>query len=295
MSSIPEIRHRIKVVSDTMKITRAMYLISSAKMKKAMSMHEKNLFYHRRVMSDMRFILENTQGEIHNKFFYQRKALPEERNIAYLVIAGDKGMCGGYNDNVLKMAAADIEARAHESLSLFTIGMMANVFFLHRGVEPDVDYLNIAQNPQLDSARKITQELCSLYTDKALDEIFVVYTHMESSAKLIPTVFRLLPILPEDFKTAELLHEDTHSLTYLPSRREVLNNLTPSYLIGRIYSALVQSYASEQCARMTSMDASTRNAGEMLDNLQLDLNRARQAGITQELTEIISGSGIFLK
>lgn len=285
MSSIAEVRHHIKVVRDINKITRAMYLISSARMKKAMRMHDQNLLYFTRVRSDIRFITENMERPIRNPYFRQHG-----KKAGYVVIAGDKGLCGGYNSEVLKLARRTIQDGIHEQKSLFTIGHMAGDYFTRLGMQPDVKYLHVIQDPNLHSARGITYGLCRLFREKELDEVYIIYTMMEKIGVLKPTVLRLLPVLQEDFEHAPVLHAPTASLSFEPSAQEVLDAMVPHYLVGLVYSALVQSYASEQSARMAAMDAATRNANEMLGRLSLELNHARQAAITQEITEIISGN-----
>ncbi|MDR3050841.1 MAG: ATP synthase F1 subunit gamma [Oscillospiraceae bacterium] len=286
MSAIPEIRHRLRVVADTRKITRAMYLISSAKMQKALRMHERNSLYFHRVRSDIRFIIDNSHAQLGHPYFQHRL----KKSVAFLVISGDKGMCGAYNEDVLRLARRTIEAADCEQVSIFTIGQTAAVYFHRLGMQPDVQYLHISQNPMLASSREITQELCDLYEQGMVDEVYLIYTHMYATTDLRPTVLRLLPILAEDFADVEILHRQTAELTYHPSEAEVLQKLVPQYLIGLTYTACVQAYASEHCARMTAMDASTRNADDMLGRLRLDLNRARQGDITQELTEIVAGA-----
>ena len=286
MSAMPEIRHRLRVVEDTRKITRAMYLISSAKMKRAMAMHDRNEVFFHRVRSDVLHIVDYTDAENESPFF----TLREGGRAAYLIIAGDKGMCGAYNDDVLRLAERTIAQRAHKQVFLFTVGHMASAYFERKGMEPDVRYLHVSQNPQLYSARDITLEMCELYEAGQLDEVYVVYTHMESTTRIVPTVMRLLPIVREDYAHVEQLHPHPPDLIFHPSPEEVLARLVTQLLIGLTYTACVQAYASEHCARMTAMDASTRNADEMLGKLRLELNRARQAAITQELTEIIAGA-----
>lgn len=283
MSSITEIRHRVKVVEETRKITKAMYLIASSKMRRAIDLHDKNLEYFKKVRSDIRFILDNA-GNLKHPFFGRRPGM----RTAYLVIAADKGMCGSYNQNVLNLAYRHMQDR--DERYIFTVGQMTREFFEQRGMEPDVEFLHIIQNPRLNDARAITENLCELYEQDMLDEVFVVYTDMESSVKQTPRVLRLLPILREDFAEAEVMEPAALRLNYHPSRQAVLDALVPQYLIGQIYGSLVQAFASEQCIRMSAMDSSTRNADEMLGKLKVELNRARQAAITQELTEIISGS-----
>lgn len=286
MSSIPEIRHRIRAVEDTRKITRAMYLISSAKMQKAMKMHDRNMPYFHRVREDMRFILENTDANTHNPYFEHR---PGNRAV-YLIIAGDKGMCGSYNEDVLRMADAKIAQERHSQVSVLTIGTMAYAHFLKQGMDPDIHYLHLAQNPNLQSCREIAQQLCSMYADDVFDEAYIVFTNMLSTRLIRPETIRILPILEEDFQDVQPLHERTSELEYIPTVQDALNALVPQHLIGLVYSACVQAYASEHNARMTAMDASTRNADEMLGKLKMEHNRARQAAITQELNEITSGA-----
>lgn len=286
MSSIPEIRHRIAAVEDTRKITRAMFLISSAKMQKAMKMHERNMPYFRRVREDMRYIIENTQAETYNPYFAHR---PGNRAV-YLVVAGDKGMCGSYNEDVLRMADNKIAQERHSQVSVLTIGTMAYAHFARLGMDPDIHYLHLAQNPNLKACREIAQELCAMYEDDMFDEVHIVFTNMLSMRLIRPQTIRLLPILEEDFQDVKPLHERTADLEYIPSMQDALSALVPQHLIGLVYSACVQAYASEHSARMTAMDASTRNADEMLGKLRIEHNRARQAAITQELNEITSGA-----
>ena len=284
MSSVAEIRHHIKVVDDIHKITRAMYLISSAKIKKAMRMHDQNLVYFLRVRSDIRFIMDNMEHPIRNPYYRQHG-----KKAGYVVIAGDKGLCGSYNSEVLKLAKKTILDGVHEQRSFLTIGHIAGDFFSRLGMHPDVKFLHVIQDPALRHAREITSLLCKLFRDKELDEVYIIYTVLEKVGKLKPTVLRLLPVLQEDFVDADILHAPA-SLTFHPSAPEVLDAMVPHYLTGLVYSALVQSYASEHSARMAAMDSSTRNAEEMLDELSLDLNHARQSIITQEIAEIISGN-----
>ncbi|MCL1965016.1 MAG: ATP synthase F1 subunit gamma [Firmicutes bacterium] len=290
MSSISEIRHRIKAVEDTRKITRAMFLIASAKMQKAMKMHERNLPYLRRISQDMRYIIENTGARAHSPYFAHR---PLNRAV-YLVIAGDKGMCGAYNEEVLRLADATIQADGRERVSVFTIGLMAYSHFARLGMAPDIHYLHVAQNPNLQSSREITLELCDMYNRNLFDDAYIIFTNMLASRTLRPEVIRLLPILEEDFADVEPLHGRALEMEYVPSEEAALAALVPQHLIGLVYSACAQAYASEQSARMMAMDASTRNADEMLLKLNTEHNRARQAAITQELTEIIAGANSVL-
>ncbi len=284
MNSIAEVRHHIGVVRDTGKITKAMYLISSAKMKKAMRMHDQNFIYLRRLRSGIRFIMESSDFRIQNPY-YRRHG----NKAGYLVIAGDKGLCGSYNSELLRLARRTILEGGGDCRAVFPVGHMAKEELSRLGLPVNADYVHVIQDPVLDNAREITLRLARLFRSKELDEVYVIYTIMEKVGQWQPTVMRLLPILPEDFRQADVYHAPT-GLSFYPSAPEVLESMVPDYLTGMVYSALVQSYASEHNARMTAMDSATRNAGDMLQKLSLELNHARQAVITQEISEIIGGS-----
>ena len=283
MNSIAEIRHHLKVIEDTHKITRAMYMISSSKMRKAVAQENRNLVYFNQVRADLRYLLESV-SPIDHPYFKHRTT----NRAAYLVIAADKGLCGGYNANVLNLAYNHM--KTHNECYLLTIGQMTREYFERLGIVSDIEFLHIIQSPSLEDARNITFQLTHLYEDDQLDEVYVVYTHLDSMSKQTPRVMQLLPVLPERFSDAELFHEPSNEIDFHPSPKDVLDVLVPQYLVGLTYAALVQAYASEHCARMAAMDASNRNAQEMTGKLTIELNRARQAAITQELTEIIGGA-----
>jgi len=286
MSSVAEIRHHIKVIEDTRKITRAMYMIASSKMKRAMRLHMQNLIYYERVRSDIKFIMENSDESLQNPYYRFHPA----RHAGFIIIAGDKGLCGSYNAEALKLANATLKSDQYASEYIFTVGNVASEHFARGGGPVNQDYRYIIQAPNLDNARLLTYDICKRFRSKQLDEVYAVYTLLDDMSILRPTVLRLLPVLPEDFINAPLLHAYTGNLAYHPSIEEVLEAMVPNYLIGLVYSALVQSYASEHYARMTAMEASNRNAEEMLEKLKLDHNHARQTMITQEIAEIVSGS-----
>ncbi|MDD5602638.1 MAG: ATP synthase F1 subunit gamma [Eubacteriales bacterium] len=285
MNSVEEINHHIKVVQDTRKITRAMYLISSSRTKRALRLNESNKLYFQRVRSNIRFIIENSGDSLQNPYFRQHPG----KQVAYLVIAGDKGLCGSYNTEILKLAEDTIKKNVYRKLSIYTIGHIASEFFYRMGMKPDTSYIHILYDPNLRNAREITAEMCRLFRGKHLDEIYAVYTLLGDKNVLKPTVLRLLPVLKEDFLDAEILHKAADKLLYHPTVEEVFESIVPHYLVGLVYSILVQSYESEHFARMMAMEASTDNADEMLAEMKMEMNHARQAEITREISEIISG------
>lgn len=285
MSSIAEIRHHIKTIDDTAKITRAMHLIASGKMKKAMRAHEQTMRYYSLVRSNMRFILDNSPEGFKSGFYrdFGDRA-------CYLVIAGDKGMCGGYNQDVLKLALRTVKESTHVNARLVTFGHMATNFMQRQGIRVDESYLTAVQNPTIDIARELGAKLCRRYRKMEFDEVFIIFTQLLKGGVTKPTIVRVLPITRQTVEDAEPMHAPTGGLDFAPSQAEALDAMAQHYVSGVLYSALVQSFASENRARMTAMESATRNADDMHRKLMLSLNHARQAAITQEINEIIGGN-----
>lgn len=285
MSSIPEIRHHIKAISETAKITRAMHLIASAKMKKAIHSHDQTMQYYSLVRSNMRFILDNAPEDFRSDFYRANG-----QRTCFLVIAGDKGMCGGYNHDLIKFAQQEVHNPRHQITRLITFGHMATDHFRRKGYHIDASYLTAVQNPTLDQARELAAELCRRYKRDEFDEVFIIFTQMQKGGITKPTRVSVLPITKHTVKNVPPMHTPTSGLQFWPNAQNVLDSMAQHYVVGVLYSCLVQSFASENRARMTAMESATRNADDMLKRLQLQLNHARQAAITQEINEIIGGN-----
>lgn len=280
MKNLADIRHSMRAVSDTRQITSAMRLISISKMQKALARYEANKLHFDRVQSAMKDILTHTH-EVHHSFLeHQDEGMP-----AYIVIAGDKGLCGGYNHNILNYAL-EVMGEKPDKMVL-TVGQEARVFFQRQKVNIDIEYMHIAQDPSLYSARKLADELTDLYIHSSINEVHILYTHFISTFKQVPSRIQLLPLQLENFQDVELETEYSAEIEYIPSPEQVLATLVPQYINGLVYGALVQSYASEHCARMLAMEGATKSADEMLASLDLELNQARQYAITAEISEIV--------
>lgn len=280
MSDTAEIKHRIKSISDTRQITKAMELISVAKMRKAMEKQAVNAAYFNSVRSTIKDIMRHST-DIHHKYLEHR---PNDRT-AYIVIAGDKGLAGAFNNNVLNMAWEHMQTRPVHYV--VTIGQMARAFFEHKHQPVDLEFTHAVTNPTLHDARGIMRDILDLYDKNLMDEVVVVFTRMYSTTVQKPELVRLLPIVETDIPGEET-SSFTGDILYDPSPREVLNVLVPQYLVGMIYSVLIHSFASEHEARMFAMSNANKNADAMLESLNLEYNRSRQDAITTELLDLAS-------
>ena len=281
MSDTAEIKHRIKSVSDTHQITKAMELISVSKMRKAMEKQAVNTAYFNSVRSTIKDIMRHST-DIRHKYLVHR---PNDRT-AYIVIAGDKGLAGAFNSNVLNLAWEHMQTRPVHYV--VTIGQMARAFFEGKHQPVDLEFTHAVTNPTLHDARGIMRDILDLYDRNLMDEVVVVFTHMYSTTVQKPELVRLLPIVESDIP-GDVESSFTGEILYDPSPNEVLNVLVSQYLVGMIYSVLIHSFASEHASRMLAMSNANKNADKMLESLNLEYNRSRQSAITTELLDLASG------
>jgi len=284
MQKTHEIRHHIAAIEQTRKITGAMEMISSNRMKQVMGHIEHNRRYFTYIRRTMKELLTSSQNVSH-PFLLTRP----RQHVTYVVISGDKGLCGAHNATVLNFALEAI--KAHPGSGLITLGHTAESFFHTRGMTPDITLFGIVQDPTLTRAREVARELTRLYEQELTDEIRIVFTSFYG-AKGTPVEFTLMPVRLhdyEDVRDAEILSE----IMYHPSAQTVLDMLVPQYIIGLVFGVMVQAYASEHYARMNAMHSATTNAQEMIEDLQLRYNLARQSAITNEIAEISGATEIL--
>ena len=291
MATIKEIRDRINSVNDTRKITNAMYLISSTKLRRAKKMltDTEPFFFSTQAMIS-RLVRHLPEG-VDNIFLETRLEIPEdERRRGYIIFTDDKGLAGSYNHNVIKLAEEKIAADKG-GWKLFVIGEVGRFNFLSKNVDIEESFMFTSQNPTLHRARKIAAEILDYYYSRKLDEFYIIYTTVHGTK--IDTKFeKLLPLeIITDIKrekpvTGTILEE----FLMEPSPSAILDNIVPNYVTGFIYGALVEAFCSVQSARMMAMDSANKNAEAMIAELQRTYNRQRQAMITQEITEVVSGA-----
>ncbi len=288
MANIKELKDRIKSVRDTQKITNAMYLIASTKMRKAKAELDETRPYFEAIKSEIKRIFR-TVKEVKSRYFYPDDGEPVlNGTYACLVITADKGLAGMYNQNVLK--EAEKMRSQHPDTMFFVVGEYGRQYFARHKTAVERSFLYTAQNPTMQRAREISEILLELYNKGRVQKIFVIYTDMKNGMSEEAKTERLLPFHRKVFASNQTERQVKTPFEFEPSVGEVLDNIIPSYVSGYIYSALVDSFCSEQNARMEAMNSAGQNADKILSSLSVEYNRLRQAAITQEITEISSGA-----
>lgn len=273
-----DIKRRIKSVKSTMQITKAMELVSSSKLRKAKQRAELARPYFNALYEQMCEIMSENI-DLTTVFTKVR----EVKHRLFIVIAGDRGLAGGYNSNVIKMALAAHENDA-EKPKIIAIGKKSIEYFSKHDYELVGKFPSIAENIKNADAADIAEIAVDMFKKEEIDDVQIFFTTFISPLVQDATQMAVLPVA----KTAKL--EVKRAATYDPSPEAVFNRIIPRFVASLIQCGVVESYASEQGARRTAMENATDNAGAMIDNLSLLYNRARQASITQEITEIVSGA-----
>ena len=288
MPSAREIRVRMNSIQQTRKITNAMYLISSAKLRKAKQEWDQTRPYFQALKAEVKRIFR-TSGHVESRYLYPDEGeLPPDGTYGFLVITADKGLAGAYNQNVLKEAHRLMQE--HPQTKLFVVGEYGRQYFQRHQVPIERSFLYTAPNPTMQRAREITAELLDRFDKGELQKIFVIYTDMKNSLTENVSATRILPFHRSAFTAPTDEKRITEPFEFFPSVTQVLENIVPSYVSGFIYSALIDSFCSEQSARMNAMNSANENAEKMLGELALAYNRIRQAAITQEITEVSAGA-----
>ena len=282
MANIREIKTRMNSIEDTLKITNAMYLISSSKLKKARKQLDATTPYFEMLQAALLDIMAHTP-DLQHIFLNKRKK--EHPKKGYLVMTADRGLAGAYNHNITKMAEENI----NEDDKLFVIGYMGRNYFGRRNAARwTEDFFYTTQILRLQS-KKNCRKMIEEYVSGELDEVYIIYTKMITSITSEPKMIRVLPLNPDQYEFAGK-GKRSHMTEFQPSVKAVLDRLAPNYIKGLVYGAMVESFSSELNARMMAMEGASKSAREMIRSLGLMYNRARQAAITQEITEVCAGA-----
>ena len=281
METMRDIKRRINSIKNTQKITKAMKMVAAAKLKKSEEKAEAARPFFKKTKSILADVVRYTKDASEHPLFAEL----DGNKYLYIILSADRGLCGPYNAKVIDKLEKSISKDA--DIYLMTIGRKARDYFKRREYNIISEYLQLADYPDFSLARKIASEVISFYEEGIINKVTLIYTHYDSPLNQTVKAFSLLPV---DMSEVEKKEENRVDYLYEPGPAEVLDLLLPKYVHNILYSALLESKASEFGSRMTAMDAATDNAGEIIDNLTLSYNRARQAAITKEITEIIGGA-----
>lgn len=294
MSDVREIRMHIKSVQDTEKVTSAMHMIASTKLMKAKQDLGNTRPYFDAIEKEIKRVLRINR-EFESRYFYpvDKNEIDHQIGNAYLIITADKGLAGSYNQEIIRLAEQLIIN--HGPGKRFVVGEYGRKFYKSRNIRFEEGFVYSAQNPTTAEAREIAGKLLHLFNAGEVAKLYVVYTDFTNGLNQMVTFSRLLPFHRGDFETDAESVKIAESFEFYPSIEEVLDNIVPSYVSGFIYSAMIDSYCSELNARMNAMDEANRNAEEILNDLRVAYNHARQNKITQEITEITAGAAALRK
>lgn len=275
-------------IKSTMKITNAMYTISSSKLKRARKALTDTEPYFYALQSTIARIIRHTP-DVNDPYLDTRPEIKkEDRKIGYIVVTADKGLAGAYNHNVFKLAQEQIDKGGNPML--FVVGELGHQYFNKKGIPVEQDFRYTVQKPNMSRARIIQEKIVEYFMSGKLDEVYMIYTRMANVMKMEAEVQQLLPIPKTQITRNVPLNVHLEEVTMFPSPQAVIDAVVPNYIAGFIYGGLVESYSSEQNSRMMAMQAATNSAQDMLAELAITYNRVRQAAITQEITEVISGA-----
>ncbi|MHB1043507.1 MAG: ATP synthase F1 subunit gamma [Eubacteriales bacterium] len=281
MPSLRDLRRRIKSIKSTQQITKAMKAVAAAKMRRA----QEAVFAARPYSKRIKGVLGRV-ASASSQVKHPLLAVREPKKVAYLVITADRGLCGGFNSNVIRRAAQEIKGRSGAEISLVAVGRKGRDFFKKRGFNMAKDWVRLPENVGSSSARTIAGYVIDSYSAGEFDEVYLVYSQFVNVLVQKPLVIKLLPVEPPAGE------EESRKVDYIfePSAEDVLTELLPKYVENAVYQGLLETRAGFYSAQMTAMDNATKNASDMIARLTLSMNRARQAQITKEISEIVGGA-----
>jgi F-type H+-transporting ATPase subunit gamma len=281
MAKTQDLKRRIRSIRNTQQLTRAMKLVSAAKLRRAQQRILQARPFGKRLLALLRSVSAKTDPELHP--LLERR--PTER-IDVIVLTGDKGMCGAFNANILRRAEALAEEHRGAELRMIAVGKRGRDFFTRARRPLVANWVDLFRDVQFAQAAEIAALLMKRYVERETDRVYLVYNAFKSALQPEPTTLALLPIEPPAAADAS----QSEDYIYEPPAEQLLASLLPHYVELLVFQALLESVAAEHAARMTAMDNATKNAGELIDSLTLTMNRVRQASITTEIIEVVSGA-----
>jgi F-type H+-transporting ATPase subunit gamma len=284
MPSLLDIRRRIRSVKNTQQLTKAMKTVSAAKLRRA----QERVMSARPYADQLRNVLANLAGRVENISHPLLEVRPEERTLVVIVTA-DRGLCGAFNTNLIRATQNFLRENAKKSeTTLFPVGRKGRDFFRRREASITSDYVNFFNKLDYGHAKDIAKTIMDLYSESKIDAVYIVYNEFKSAIQQRVSMEKLLPLGRADLGSA---NDTPAEYIFEQPPQQVFDRLLPRYVEIQVYRALLESAASEHGARMAAMDTASRNAGDMIESLTLNMNRVRQAAITREIIEVVSGAG----
>ena len=280
MATMREIKRRRGSIQSTQQITKAMKLVSTVKLQKARGRAENSKAYFEYMYKTVTSMLAKA-GDVDHPYLKGGNS----DNIGIVVITSNRGLAGGYNANIVRMIMASEFPK--EKVRLYTVGRKGADGLTRKGYTIAADYSDVIDEPTFADAKEMGKQLLTDFASGEIGEIYVAYTEFKNTVSHIPKLMKLLPVNPEDLQAEQ---DELTLMNFEPNEEEAISLLIPKYMTSILYGAFVEAVASENGARMQAMDAATNNAEEIINDLELKYNRARQGAITQELTEIIAGA-----
>jgi F-type H+-transporting ATPase subunit gamma len=281
MASLKIIRKRISSVKSTQKITKAMKMVAAAKLRRAQAAAEAARPYADKLSALLRNVAARAEDSAHPLL----QGREEPRVVDLLLVTADRGLCGGYNTNLIRKAETFIDEQGSDRVRLNIVGRRGFDYFKKRPVTVVDKHINLFRGPDSELARRLGEHVAREFAEGRSDGVYVIYNRFRSPLIQVPTLEQILPIAPDQSGAGDLT-----DYLYEPSEAELLDRLLRRYITVLILHAFLEAIASEFGARMTAMDSATNNASDMIERLTLEMNRARQAAITKELMEIIGGA-----
>jgi F-type H+-transporting ATPase subunit gamma len=281
MAKTQDLKRRIRSIGNTQQLTRAMKLVSAAKLRRAQQRILQARPFARRTLQLLRSVSARANPELH-PLLEERGA----RRIDVVVLTGDKGLCGAFNASILRRAEGLLEDHHGSEVRALAVGKRGRDYFTRSRRALVAQWIDVFRDVQFPLAAQIAASLMKRYTERETDRIYLVYNAFKSALQPEPTTLQLLPVEPLPADDSAQLQD----YLYEPAPQELLETLLPHYVEVLVFQALLESVAAEHAARMTAMDNATKNAGELIDSLTLTMNRVRQASITTEIIEVVSGA-----
>ena len=280
MAKTQDIKRRIRSVGNTRQLTRAMKMVSAAKLRRAQERIIKARPYAHKVLRILQSLAARANPELNPLL-----EVHDGNHVEIFVLTGDKGLCGSFNANIVRKGELLARGMSERELSITAVGKRGRDYYRRRGYNLHREWIDVFRDVQFPLAAEMADDIMQRYIDRDLDQVYLVYNEFKSAIQCRPVTQRLLPVEPMDSGQG-----DTDDYIYEPEPAQLFEALLPHYVQQTVFQSLLESVAAEHAARMTAMDNATKNAGELIESLTLHMNKVRQTAITTEILEVVSGA-----